>query len=348
MVRKKPVSISDTAAKSNFGVHTQHEAMENGEKRFRLHTEDTGSYILTIAESSGWQKSHYHEKCMETYLVQDRWMLLAQGTTDTFQTNLVTAGQSITIKPSICHNTYLPGGAVIHTVKHGKISKNDWRACPSLDDAIALKSTDDMIISATKGTEPDQFSDYISLYNNLDNLLWKVPGFLLAISALMFGFLGNIASAPPPISQNTYLASSGALLVVALLNFAGVFTLLRIRIHHDEAGDHLAKNDAYGYFINRSNKTSDEGLFKSAPGAIVMVMLVINMLALITCFLSATLFVFGSGSLTTFSYALAFLSAFSITTIFCKIANITQIGWALPITSVITTLTISIARLLSG
>ena len=56
---------------NEYGIITEHNIMDNGEKRFRLIGSDGSSYIRAEASfNGGWQKSHYHTTIKELYLVQ--------------------------------------------------------------------------------------------------------------------------------------------------------------------------------------------------------------------------------------------------------------------------------------
>jgi mannose-6-phosphate isomerase-like protein (cupin superfamily) len=133
-----PKKISKKLAAEAYGIGTSFELMENGECRFRLVDRDGNGYVLTIASRDGaWQRSHFHLKRRETYIVERGWMALATaivGNSD-FKITLVEAGGSIATQPGQSHNVYLSAGAVIHTVKHGGGSgeKDDWEEDEDLD-----------------------------------------------------------------------------------------------------------------------------------------------------------------------------------------------------------------------
>lgn len=109
--------------------------MPNGELRFRLMGSDGNGYIRTVATDGGWQMSHSHSTFTETYIVERKWMILAYEEIDG-QAALRTfmAGEVVTVAIGKVHNVYLPGGAVIHTVKHGNAGDAaPWHPEPRFD-----------------------------------------------------------------------------------------------------------------------------------------------------------------------------------------------------------------------
>ena len=54
-----------------YGIRTNHNIMDNGERRFRLSGADGSCYIRTEAPAdSGWQNSHYHTRLSEICVVR--------------------------------------------------------------------------------------------------------------------------------------------------------------------------------------------------------------------------------------------------------------------------------------
>lgn len=116
------------------GIETRHQCMDNGEFRFRLVAGDGSAYIRTVAGSRGaWQRSHYHNNLLETYIVQDGWIALVELVDDAPRHHILVPGTVFTTKPGVAHNVYMPAGAVTHTVKHGADGDADWHASPELD-----------------------------------------------------------------------------------------------------------------------------------------------------------------------------------------------------------------------
>ena len=130
------------------GVWTQHNEMPNGELRFRLKHGDGTAYIRTEAtDSSGWQKSHYHQTVRETYIVQRGRMALAELVDGALTVRVFAAGDICTTEPHVSHNVYLYRDSVIHTVKHGEEgSVTDWHSNPSLDEKTSYLSESDIML----------------------------------------------------------------------------------------------------------------------------------------------------------------------------------------------------------
>lgn len=121
---------------SKLGVSFPCEQMENGEQRFRCVDAGGYGYALTKmpAHAGGWQKSHFHRDIIETYVVQEGWIVFAELKDGKARLRRLLPGEVMTTRPLIAHNLYLPGGAVVHTVKHGRCQiTNDWHASPELD-----------------------------------------------------------------------------------------------------------------------------------------------------------------------------------------------------------------------
>jgi hypothetical protein len=127
-------SISDADA-AGRGITTNHERMANNELRYRLTAADGSGYIRTVASDEGaWQNSHFHKALRETYIVQSGWTALVELVDGELHWAILEAGDVFTTTPLTPHNVYLPGNAVLHTVKHGSSPDEvDWHASPELD-----------------------------------------------------------------------------------------------------------------------------------------------------------------------------------------------------------------------
>lgn len=129
--------ISPDEALSHYGVAARHETMDNGEVRFRLLDREGNGYVLTLAGHQGaWQKSHFHKRQVETYVVERGWMALATPADDYARLDVSIVGERQIISTPLnkSHNVYLPSGAVIHTVKHGGAGEAaDWHGDERLD-----------------------------------------------------------------------------------------------------------------------------------------------------------------------------------------------------------------------
>lgn len=126
---------------AQYGIRTQHNVMDNGERRFRLAGADGSCYIRTESSGdSGWQNSHYHTKLSEICIVQEGWVVYAELTDGKVCAQKYTAGEHFVINPMIPHNSYMAPNSILHTVKFGDCSNADWLASPELD--ALVKGTD--------------------------------------------------------------------------------------------------------------------------------------------------------------------------------------------------------------
>ena len=226
--------------------------MPNGELRFRLINSDGNNYIRTEAsKTSGWQKAHKHNNLQETYIVEKGWMALAEKVGESIEISLFSQNEVVTTMQNVVHNVYLPSHAVIHTVKHGNQVEKDYHPNDEFTDRCRALS-EDMLLKQGFRRKPEQkidarFEAYVALYNNLDNLIWRIPGFLAAGAAILIGFAGSVISkdSGTPIPP---LLLAGLFFFTALLFFLSAFSMSRIREHHTMAGDQLAEMEPNGYF----------------------------------------------------------------------------------------------------
>ena len=117
-----------------YGITTNHNIMDNGERRFRLGGADGSVYIRTEAsEDSGWQNSHYHTRLSELCIVQSGWVYYAELIDGRVVANKYTAGEHFIIRPMIAHNSWMAPNSILHTVKFGDCSNADWIPAPELD-----------------------------------------------------------------------------------------------------------------------------------------------------------------------------------------------------------------------
>lgn len=126
---------------NRYGIRTNHNIMDNGERRFRLSGADGSCYIRTeAAEDSGWQNSHLHTRLSEICIVQEGWVVYAELIDGKVVANKYTAGETYLIRPMIPHNSWMAPHSILHTVKFGDCSDPDWIASPELD--ALVKGTD--------------------------------------------------------------------------------------------------------------------------------------------------------------------------------------------------------------
>lgn len=248
----KIIGIDD--AEKLHGITCPHEQMPNGELRFRLVSSDGSAYIKTVASPvGGWQNSHYHENIYETYIVQSGWMAFASLRDECLIIEKYNQGDVVTTKCNEPHNVYLPANAVIHTVKHGFSKVRDWLPVPDLDRQTKNLTEKDLLARCQSQIvlEPldSRFGSYIDVYNNLDTLIWQVPGFFVGGSAIFFGF---VASSFQSGSTKLPTIVWGLLfLFVSALFIVGAYSMSRLRVHHTRMGLELNKMEASGYFHTR-------------------------------------------------------------------------------------------------
>lgn len=119
---------------AQYGIRTNHNIMDNGERRFRLAGADGSCYIRTeAADDSGWQNSHWHTRLSEICIVQEGWVVYAELIDGKVVANKYTAGETYLIRPMIPHNSWMAPNSILHTVKFGDCSDPDWIASPELD-----------------------------------------------------------------------------------------------------------------------------------------------------------------------------------------------------------------------
>jgi len=192
MSNEAPKKIPIDVAEKEHGITHPHECMPNGELRFRLAAADGSAYIRTVSTpQSGWQKSHHHAGVKETYVVQAGWMALATLRDGHLAVECFAEGDVVTTRPHEPHNVYLPADAVIHTVKHGKTEAKDWHPAPELDQLTRNLGQEQVLaLSHPAGQTIDpRYGAYVDTYNNLDSLIWQVPGFFVAGAGIFFGFV---------------------------------------------------------------------------------------------------------------------------------------------------------------
>lgn len=257
---EKSTSLADLdKSLQDQGISVGFEKMPNGELRFRLKSSDGSAYIRTeSSESSGWQNSHYHHGIQETYIVQQGWMVLAEWIDNAVVFTKFTESQITTTKPMVPHNVYLPASTVIHTVKHGSTSKSDWHSFEELDRLTKNICEDELLDNARPAMRKSEdltakFSSYVDIYNNLDGLIWKIPGFFVAIIAFLLGFIGSVVSSAEASLPSSIWAILFAFAGMLLL--LGTYSMYRLRVHHSKMGNELQMLETDGYFHKRTRTT---------------------------------------------------------------------------------------------
>lgn len=188
----------------------------------------------------------------------------------------------VTTQPELPHNVYLPANAVIHTVKYGYARGKDWHESPGLDELVLPLKGDTQVLAAIENTMEVagvevRYKSYIDVYNNLDRLLWGVPGLFVAAAALLLGFVGTILSKPDQSLPSVVWSAIFAF--VAVLFSLGTYSMWRIRFHHRRMDEELKKMEPDGYFHARSQTAwawfppSAPHLFMIVFGALTFVFL---------------------------------------------------------------------------
>ena len=273
--------ISAKEASQKYGITAHHEQMENGELRFRLNAEDGSAYVRTEARVTaekyfGWQNAHFHKRSAETYIVQSGLMILASSIDGETIYEHFTAGQMISTEPYISHNVYLREGTQIHTIKLAEEIGPDWHADPVLDSETKSLSEEEAMKKVQAKPQDDEldprYASYISVYNNFDNIIWRMPVFLTGGVTLLIGIavslLGNKSGGASALVWGSVLATS------SLIIFLGAYGLWRIRIHQRMLGDELRKLETDGYFHQRERSRATM-LLPRAPAVYMAVFFVL-------------------------------------------------------------------------
>lgn len=231
--------ISPEEAKDKFGVFTRHHELEpGGEKRFRIYKNDGTGYIRTDrSEVKGkWQEGHWHDKIMETYIVQCEWIGFVELIEGTLKVQVLKEGAIVTTKPGISHNVYMPNGAVIHTVKHGIGEGEDRIPDKNITQMTEGLSESEIhaLASQNKGSAVRATATYSDEYRHFDSLIWQLPGWSTAVFLGAAAVLGqaNVESVQklmPGINPMMLVVGFLAIVFMFLLGLTQV--LVRFRRH---------------------------------------------------------------------------------------------------------------------
>ena len=134
--------LSDKEA-NDYGVHTVHHEMDNGELRFRLTNNSGSSYILTKSTAcNGWQRAHIHYRKSEIYIVEEGAVIIALLKDNELKLRRLCRGETLSVDVGTPHNVFMYENTLLHTIKFG-CSDEDWNEAPELDELI--KSSDIVI-----------------------------------------------------------------------------------------------------------------------------------------------------------------------------------------------------------
>lgn len=245
--------IPPDEADKKHGITAFHSEMDNGEFRFRLKSRpDSTAYIRTESGPIGaWQESHKHLYLPETYIVQSGWIGYVETENGTPVFRVYREGELFTTPREVIHNVYLPTGAVIHTVKHGKGVGEDrivTSETKALDDHLKGVSEAELLRKASSHpgspiAPPNPGRPlYSDAYKHFDNLIWQVPAWTTAIAAIVFAGLTQIDR------NNVFVGLAGLDTASAVAVACGLFglfllglgyALFRFRRHQVEAKTHV-------------------------------------------------------------------------------------------------------------
>lgn len=102
----------------------------------------------------------------------------------------------------------------------------------------------------------DKFSGYIAIQTNLDNLIWKNVAVFLTIATLGLAGLGTIFEKHIAVAPLTSDQTAGVLcMIIWMLMTNTIFTLRRMRFHHELIESELRNLESCGYFHSRLKST---------------------------------------------------------------------------------------------
>ena len=108
-----------------------------------------------------------------------------------------------------------------------------------------------------------RFSGYVSIYQDLNRIMWQCIATLLAITGFGAGVVSGVLKDRTALSGISPESTSGLVLVLtSILQAVTIFTMLRFRAHHRSMECELATLEVDGYFANR---VRNPVRFTSAP-----------------------------------------------------------------------------------
>jgi len=247
-------------AERKYGIKAFHNRMKgNDELRFRLqHIESGTAYIRTeTADTEGWQKTHYHKRVSETYIVQEGSVIFVQLKNGMYSERRLKQGAIITVDKDIAHNVYMYKNTVIHTVKHGISVKNsggdDWwddKYCKKLDMLIGLIDVNDIddeqpeanCCQSNSGGPGKTEPPFTKTYMHFDKLIWKFPSWIFALLTIGIALIAlftdrnccglNALNAENTIFGHSLFNITGCLFILfAILGAILVYTMYRFRVN---------------------------------------------------------------------------------------------------------------------
>lgn len=144
-----PKAISENDI-SKYGVYTNHEEMDNGELRFRMLSNDGSSYIRgENRQQFVWGNSHSHKDLHELIIVQQGFVVFAELEKGFVSFRQLHTGDIFVSRQGVPHNHCFDETTVVHTIKFGGETQNDWIACPALD-ALTKHLTQQEVLERVK------------------------------------------------------------------------------------------------------------------------------------------------------------------------------------------------------
>ncbi|MGN6820677.1 MAG: hypothetical protein ACTHJR_18630 [Sphingomonas sp.] len=228
-------AISSEDAAQYHGIVSRHGRMKRtGELRFRLLKNDGTAYIRTEAsDTGGWQKSHWHNRVLETYIVQTGWIGYAELMDGIPVFRIYAAGERFTTSPFVIHNVYMPAKAVIHTVKHGdgigekRLEDNRTDQFTALTEKIDEKELRSLAKRNNgSSTQPPISFSYSDAYRHFDNLIWQASAWSSGLFTLALAGMTQVTT------TNPLMAATGLDYVHILATFSAMFGFFILVISH--------------------------------------------------------------------------------------------------------------------
>lgn len=140
----------------------------------------------------------------------------------------------------------------------------------------------------------------MALYNNLDNLIWKIPGYLMAGALGVTSFLGSYLTVNfRDLAPEQILSLAILTFLLTCLIWLATFSISQIRKSHTSVGDYLKDMEAAGgfegYFATRPSLNSD-GLLRTRSSVSVVVAS-FNVLSVFLCFAAVALGIYALSQL---------------------------------------------------
>lgn len=254
----------------------------NGEfRRYYCPSRDPLEIIETIMQPRDSQSPHAHEMVREATLVLEGKIIVAEIVGGERKEEYeLQAGDFVVFDPRSCHTMENRSDTQAHTLTFKFLGEQKDEKLFFTD---KLVNCTDPAKLKTINTHDPRYAPYVKIYNNLDKLLWQVPAFLVAVSALGFGLLGNFITKSetviPPLTSHD--VSVGLVFVLmGVLYLVGVFSMSRIRKHHTLMGNKLKNLEPIdGYFHEREAIVEKEW-YKSATLAIRVLFFILGLVSL--------------------------------------------------------------------